>query len=212
MGEDPYSSYYRAVELHWSLRREHQIIVSPIEFSAIESWYHNQIPVAVVNRAIDQFIARKAKAKRKRGYLLTHVDRDVQRLFGEYQDLHTGMAEGESEHGIGAIINRLARKLNQLARDQPACEEQVLKVTEHINAMDLATLTSLEEVETELAKWDTLLIEAFDEVLSGDERRELQEDLENFVESDDPDELRARVWRDMVRYHFDIPRLTVLGN
>ena len=54
-GSEPglaYQDYYRHVELHWSLKRDRQIIVSPVEIEVVESWYEAGVPLPVVLEAI----------------------------------------------------------------------------------------------------------------------------------------------------------------
>ncbi len=211
--KDNYVNYFRAVELHWSIRRERQIIVSPIEFDAIDTWHQSQVPLPVVLRAIDQFLERKAKAKRPRSILLNHAHKDVERVHHEYQQLHTGLAAGEADSGgLTSIIRRLTRKLNQLARSWPACEQASLDIANNLKKLDIESLTSLADVEETLMKWDKQLIDEFEAQMNASERVQLVSDLDELMADDDDVKLRDRVWRDMVRYHFDIPRLTTLGN
>ncbi|MCB1044535.1 MAG: hypothetical protein KDC35_16460 [Acidobacteria bacterium] len=209
MSSDPYGRYYREVELHWCLKRQRQIIVSPIEFEAIDQWFKQGIPLAVVTRAIDGFVDRKSKTKRP--YLLSHADGDVQRGFKSYQELHVGMDEGNSQSEITKKINQILRRLNQAARDYSACEADILSVADELKSIDVANMVTLEEIETALLTLDQHLIDRCEAGLDSESRGELEKELDELLTDSDDPSLKARMWRDVVRYHFELPRITALS-
>lgn len=208
-----YSEYYREIELHWCWRREHQMIVSPIEFEAMEGWYQAEIPLPVVLRAIDVFIEKKKKSGRRRtSLLLTQVDSTVQKVHKEYDILHKG--EGESEESgdlLGKKLKSLQRKLKKLLPEFPdhvGIIEESLKALQSINVADIV---DVDTVDAELQEIEKNLIDVLTGTLSADELRFMREDIEDVFSEDEEPQLFARMLRDSIRDHFGLPRFNLLS-
>lgn len=207
--EAPYSAYYREVELHWSWRREKQIIVSPIEFEAIERWFEAEIPLAVVLRAIDLFMQAKAKNKRKRNHLLTHVEATVQKVFAEYQMLH--VAEDNDADLFASKRRKLINKLKRVVKDFPQAQSVIETVIEAFKKIDSQSVVSFEVIETDLEQLDKKMLNGLQELLDPSERQSIRQEAEELLEEAEDPQFFAKIIDDGIRFHFGVPRLTILG-
>lgn len=207
--EAAYREYYREVELHWSWRREKQIIVSPVEFEMIESWHDADVPLAVVLRAIDLFVEAKSKAKRKRSYLLTHVDGTVKKVLEEYRLLHIDQ-DGDADL-LGGKLRKLTRKLSRIAKTIPEAEGPLVQVAGKLKAIDVQAAVSFETVEQELENLDLALMQALKALLSQDEWAAIRAEAEEVLKEEEDPAFFAKIMDDGIRFHFGLPRLTVLG-
>ncbi len=208
--DQAYGDFYRKVELHWSLARGNQIIVSPLEFAAIESWYEAGIPLAVVLRAIDVFIEKKRKAKRKRSFLLSNASNTVEKCWREYRSLHEGAGE-ENEDLLGSKLASLIRKLAKLAKAEPEAGELIADLIARLEAVDLSAIVAYEDLDSQLQDLDGDLVAWFRARLDSDTMTELAAEVAELLDEAEEPELYARMVNDAVRAHFALPRLTLLG-
>ena len=204
-----YQDYYRHVELHWSLQRDRQIIVSPVEFEAVESWYEAGVPLAVVLEAIHVFIERKKKAKRQRGFLLNHVDGAVVKLFTAYQTLHEG--EGEEGDLLAAKLRKLMRKIQALRKSFPAEITFLDEIRAALAAVDPSQIVRYEDLDQQLIALDDRLVSHFKGQLPEQERAAIEQDVRELLSEEEDNALFEKLVRDSVRAHFALPRLTLLG-
>ena len=205
-----YQDYYRHVELHWSLQRERLIIVSPIEFEAIQTWYEAEVPLPVVLEAISEFVARKKKNKRQRHYLLTHVQDTVAKLFEAWKTLH----EGEGEEDGNLLLNKmkaLQKKLKKSSQALPLQRPILESVVDALKQINLENLVRFEDVDGEIARLDTWMVDQFKASLGEEELAAIREDVGDFLQEEEDPELFGKMVRDSIRLHFGLPRLTLLG-
>ncbi|MDJ0835957.1 MAG: hypothetical protein QNK37_05525 [Acidobacteriota bacterium] len=206
---EAYRDYYKKVELHWSLARGNQIIVSPLEFASIEGWYQQGIPLAVILHAIDIFIDKKKKAKRKRNYLLVHVDGTVKKCHREYITLHEG--EGEEQDLLGSKMKALQRKLKKLARDEPQAAGLVDELLAGLDAVNLEDIVQFDDIDSQLQDLETRLIEWFRVRMAPDDLADLKADIDELLNEEEEPEFYAKLVNDAVRAQYNLPRLTLLG-
>ena len=207
---DEYGPYYREIELHWSWRRENQIIVSPIEFEQIEQWYESHVPLAVILRAIDVFIEKKKKVKIRRSYLLTHVHGTVEKVHREYVTLHTG--EGDEESGLLTTkLKGLTRKLSRLNKEYPEDKPFLDGVNTELKRFTPEKTVDYDELDKILSELDRKMIDHFREKLSETEFRTLKDEVTEILTEEEDAEFFAKMVADSVRAHFGLPRLTMLG-
>ena len=207
--QDAYRAFYRQVELHWSLRRESQIIVSPVEFEAIEQWYEAEIPLAVILRAIDIFIEKKKKAKRKRSFLLTHAQASVEQIHREYRTLH----EGHAEEGdlLTGKLKALVKKLKHLAKSFPSAAEAVAGWIADLDQTELKRVVRFQDLEEHLTALDQAMLAHFTQMLAEGELELMRREVDDLLtEAEDPEFYRKMV-QDAIRFHFDLPHITLLG-
>jgi hypothetical protein len=216
-GQKDYHRYYREVELHWSLGRGNQVIVSPLEFESISQWWDRNIPIQVVLRAIDRFLERRKKNPRKRQFLLNHVAGDVEKIFTEYQFLHQGAFNPESgDEPDSAGEDLTKKKLIKLSRSyKKQAPEYLSWVSDELAALAdderMAALVSFDELETLLNEIEAkVMLE-----ITRHEDKEILDDLKNelleFLDPEKDEAFLQKAYNDQLRTHFNVPRLTVLG-
>lgn len=208
---EAYRDYYRKVELHWSLARGNQIIVSPLEFASIESWYEAGIPLAVVNRAIDLFIEKKRKAKRKRSFLLSHAQGTVEKCWAEYKSLHEGASSEDSGDLLSKKMAALIRKLTALAKDEPEAAPLIDSLKERLRAVDLEAIVRYDDLDSQLQGLETELVTWFREHMSQETLAAFRAEIEELLDEREEPEFFQKMLNDSVRAHFALPRLTLLG-
>ena len=211
-----YRNYYRAIELHWSIGRGNQIIVSPLEFESISGWHQKNVPLPVVLRAIDRFLERKSKNKNRRNFLLSHVEGDISKLHEEYNLLHAGgFNPEEGEHTgqgdpfVETKLKQLLKKFKKLNLPQANFIETELK--DMIEPGRLSTLVSFEDIETMLEQLDQKLMVLITEMSSPELLQSLKNELLEFLDPEKDGEFFQKAYNDQLRHHFGIPLLTVLG-
>ena len=207
--EDAYEAYYRSVELQWSLARGRQIIVSPLEFEEIERWYLAGVPLTVVLRAIDLFVEKKKKAKRQKGYLLKDAAGTVKSCHREYRQIHEG--EGEESDLLGSKMKALIAKVRALGRRYPDQAEPVASISSQLAAIDLKAILDFESVDNTLQDLEGQLIQPFKGCLSPEETQEIHAEVGEFLTPEEDPDLYAKMVHDVIRVHFGLPKLTLLG-
>lgn len=201
--------YYRKVELGWSLARGRQIIVSPLEFEEIEKWFVEGIPLPVVLRAIDLFVEKKNKAKRKRGYLLKDASTTVKKCWREYLLVHAG--EGGEADLLTTKMKKLVTKIKRVSMSLPEFASFLNDLIQNLKAIPLHEVVAFDSIESKLSSLEVDMIAHFTVLLDADELAEIQEDLAAILtEADDPP-FYKKMFCDTVRSHFGLPKLTLLG-
>lgn len=207
---DAYRDYYREIERHWSWQRGMLIIVSPVEFEAINEWYEAEVPLAVVLRAIDVFIERKNKNKRKRPFLLTHIAGDVEKVHREYASLH-GKGEGEEEDLLMQKLQALAKKLKKVAKNHPESRGFIDALIESMFTLKVDEATSFEAVEKMVEEHERQMVVYFTELLDDETRAAIREEAEELLSEEEDPEFFQKIVGSGVREHFLLPRLTIIG-
>jgi len=207
--EGEYQAYCRKVELSWSLARGCQIIVSPLEFEEIDRWHEAGIPLPVVLRAIDLFIEKKRKSKRKRNFLLKDAGTTVDKCWQEYKDIHAG--QGEDGDLLENKMKALIRKLRKLAKDWPQHGPHIQELTEQLQAIPLAEIANFDSLDASLGALDTCLVQHFCEEMATEDLAEIKDEVSEFLSEEEDPEFFAKMLNDAVRSHFQLPKLTLLG-
>lgn len=203
--------YYREIETHWSWRRENQIILSPIEFECMERWFVEGVPLSVVYAAIDEFIEHKRRTPRSRHFLLNHVEDLVGKLFEQYRSLHVGEGAGAGGIDVAQRLDALAGRVHRVLQRFPGHRSIIEATAQAIEAIRPEDVVSLEELEGHLIRIDEAFVRGFMCILAPEDREALESEVSSFVDREEDPDLFARLFDDVVRVHFQIPRLTVLG-
>jgi hypothetical protein len=92
-----YFNYYTEVEDAFVRRRGAHLLVSPLDWSLIESWKEIGVPLHIVLRAIERaFDAWDARPHRhRRVNSIFYCQQEVEACFAEYRQSLVGAAEGE---------------------------------------------------------------------------------------------------------------------
>src|SRR5689334_13881440 len=94
-----YFNYYTEVEDAFVRRRGAHMLVSPLDWSLIESWKEIGVPLHIVLRAVEQaFDAWDAKPQRhRRVNSIFYCQQAVESCYAEYRQSLVGAADGEGE-------------------------------------------------------------------------------------------------------------------
>jgi len=208
--EQAYRQKCLEIEWLWSLGRGRHTLVSPIEFACIDAWIARGIPVAVVERAMQRFFERKKKLKRQRPYLLTALAGDVDKAFEEYARLHVGGAEEGGTSWVSQKINRFLVELHALVPNAPDVD-LLQRLCAFLESGELGRIPDCESMEACLMTWDEQLLESYRRALGEEVAQGFRQEVSQMVSPQEDGELFARLLDDLLRYHFSIPRLSILG-
>src|SRR5215813_6250761 len=102
-----YFNYFTEIEEEFVKRRGSHMLVSPLDWTLIETWKRRGIPLHIVLRGInssfdgyDQRLNRGRKVNS-----LFFCQQEVEALFQEYVDSRVGAGNGASKNGNGAAEN-----------------------------------------------------------------------------------------------------------
>ena len=207
---DSYRDYFREIELHWSWRRGKQIIVSPVEFETVESWYQAGVPLAVVLRAIDLFVEKKRKAARKRAYFMTHMGETLAKVLREYESLRQGQGE-EEDSLLESKVAHLVAGLAKLGRAYPEEKPFLERLGTELTAIELDQVVAYEDLAARLDVMDADLLAQFKRRLTAEESAEIREDVASVVTEEEDAAFFAKLIDEAVRSHFGLCRITLLG-
>jgi hypothetical protein len=205
--EQAYRQKCLEIEWLWSLGRGRHTIVSPIEFAFVDDWIGRGIPVSVVERAMQRFFERKKKLKRQRPYLLTALAGDVEKAFEEYARLHVG---GGGSSWVSQKINRFLVELHALAPSAPD-GDLLRRLCTFLESGELSRIPDYESMEACLMTWDEQLLQSYRRALGEELAQGFRQEVTQMVSPQEDGELFARLFDDFLRYHFSIPRLSILG-
>ncbi|MGI8783815.1 MAG: hypothetical protein ACR2L2_09250 [Acidobacteriota bacterium] len=89
-----YYNYFTEVEEHFLRRRDKNVLVSPLDWSLIDTWKTSGIPLAVVLRGIDRsFDENRGRSRPRRITSLFYCHPAVARAFEEYLEAQVGRAD-----------------------------------------------------------------------------------------------------------------------
>jgi hypothetical protein len=87
-----YYNYFTEVEEHFVKRRRKNLVISPLDWSLIETWKEVEIPLHVIirgiNRTFDTYYARPKKTKMINSIFYCH--QEVLLAFEEYKESRIG--------------------------------------------------------------------------------------------------------------------------
>jgi hypothetical protein len=97
MGGLNYYNYFTEIEEHFVRRRKKNLLVSPLDWSLIETWKEAEIPLHVVLRGIDRafdiYDAKPVKTRSVNSIFYCH--QEVLAAFEEYREAHVGAGPAE---------------------------------------------------------------------------------------------------------------------
>ena len=206
-----YRDYFREIERHWSWRWDRQIIVSSVEFVAVESWYQAGVPLAVVLRAIDVFVAQKRRASRKRPCYLTYLGDTVAKVLREYDSLRQGQGDDDEAGQLNGKVARLVAVLAKLGQAYPEERAFLERLAAELTAIELGKVAAYEDLAVQLDALDDALLARFRQRLTAGESAEIREDAACVVTEEEDAAFYAKLINEAVRSHFGLCRITLLG-
>ena len=174
-----YFNYFTEIEEEFVKRRGSHMLVSPLDWTLIETWKRRGIPLHIVLRGInssfdgyDQRLNRGRKVNS-----LFFCQQEVEALFQEYVDSRVGAGNGASKNGNGAsqngngasqfahgaVVEFLKAQCETLWRLEakhlyPALKETFARASERLSQI-VEDLESSGAVAPELLEMDLMMIE-----------------------------------------------------
>lgn len=214
-----YFSYFSEIEEYFVQKRGKNLLVSPLDWSLIETWKEDGIPLHIVLRGIDRSFENLLKlGKKSTPATLSYCDGAVREAFREFQESRIGKNTSEEE---GRSLDALER-----AGILRLLEELVSSMRKTETAADLSPVVSrVEKLEAELSKaesWNPSELErelgSFASSLAGILREELDPEILQNLERDIKSSLKlykkrvsADVYRQLLEKQFRQRILELFG-
>lgn len=187
-------SYFSEIEQHFSKRRRSHMLVSPLDWSLMETWKQRGIPLEVVicgiDGAFDSYEAQPVKYRKVNS--LFYCEQKVEECFGQFNESRVGAnAPSENEQQAGAessefskdevleyLLDRLARLDSVEVQDRPALAEAaaraMVRMAGVIDGVRGGVAPKLSVLEREVTAIESILLESAEASLSADEKQKLE--------------------------------------
>ena len=185
-----YYNYFTEIEEYFVRRRGKHLLVSPLDWSLIESWKQMGIPLHVVFRGIDAaFEKRKPQQPTSRINSIFYCQPAVMECFEAHQQAMVGQAEEGGEQERSRSADKADKVVQSLARFQTELEQAAVRFPspETLNRVQeiLGELRREQEsnpglsssaVESSLQTCDKLLLEACRAHLPDEAKTEMEKE------------------------------------
>lgn len=188
-----YYNYFTEIEEHFVRRRAKNVLISPLDWSLIDTWRQSGIPLAVVLRGIDRSFEENRKRPRPRNITsLYYCYPAVMEAFQEYLESHVGKTEQTSagpakpqpfsNEQVQIHLRRASEKLEDaragleqsgLKASVEAIDRALHRLEELVRESSLSS-PDFEALESSLVNVEDLLAKAIAEEES-DQRRQARE-------------------------------------
>ncbi len=193
--------YFLEIEGHFAMRRNTPFILSAKDWSLMQKWRSEGIPLAVVIEAIDSVFEKNETSGRKKVISsLSYCRHAVKELWQERKELYVGEGATTPETNAAELLEALASQL-----PQPSAEE----------VRALASEKSVPRIEERLMEIERDLITRILAALPQGEAAAIRDEIARAVGdvSHLDEKTRARTEeanrRRIVRERFGLPRLTL---
>lgn len=236
-----YFNYFTEVEDRFIQLRGKHIVLSPLDWSLIETWRTMGVPLHVAIRGIERSMElQRQKAVRHRlvntlfycnqavleefeGYLLTMGGQEAE-VSDTPAPVEAPEALAEHHRQVLAVLERLGEEVRKLARDAPGygVAEAVGRVDQRLEALR-AEVSACPRVDTErldrdLQGLDALLLPALEEALPAAVRAEIdrqcRQELKQYRQNLAPEmygKIMTNFRRKKIREHFRLSDFTLLS-
>src|SRR5262245_48664357 len=128
-----YFNYFTEIEEEFVKRRGSHLLVSPLDWSLIETWKQRGVPLHVVLRGINvSFDAYDQRASRGRKVnSLLYCQQEVEAMFLEYCESRVGLNNTDVASGKGGEMNGCGED-----RSQFSSQRLIEYLTEHHEALE----------------------------------------------------------------------------
>ena len=196
--------------------RTRALTVSPADWQLAKKWYLAGIPIALIERTLEELFVQRIQAGKEGISSLRLARRKVERAWDELRKLQAPAAgrptddqddPGEAEVGLAERLDRLAERLPEglATRDEWMAEIRAL-----------AALEDLAAVEKALAEVEARLLEAVETDLDDGARHALDErlaaalePLEDRLRADQRISAQRRLRQRFLRQDFALPTLSL---
>ncbi len=199
-----YFNYFTEIEEHFVRRRGKYLLVSPLDWAALDGWKELRIPLHVVLKGIDRvFDAYERRSQRtKLINSILYCQQEVLNCFEEYKQAHIGKNPDDEDpaqagaHGSAGQFSRdvlrrhiedRERDLERLAStapsDQSGYAEVLDRCCQRLQELSREIAESgpmdLESLEMELTRLENLMLDRLKSELSQEEIAKMREDGES---------------------------------
>lgn len=193
-----YFNYFTEIEEEFVRRRGSHMLVSPLDWSLMESWKQRDIPLNVVLRGINNsFDGYDQRAHRGRKVnSLFYCQQEVEAVFQEFTESRVGSAEpASSENGNGdasspftsnaindyltdrlETLTRLAARLSAVDSLRETFERVILRLEQIVEDSRTANKVSPEDLETDLTMIEEVVLDGLKEGVSREQLKEIEQE------------------------------------
>lgn len=195
-------AYFQEIEAHFSVRRNTPFILSAKDWALMKKWRDDGVPLPIVIEAIDSVFEKNETSGRKKVISsLSYCRHAVKELWEERKGLFVGGSEETPETAPAAVLETLARQLEESAVAAPFAAR----------VRELAAEKSVPKIEERLIELERAMFDA----IAGDVADLQREVKESLAGANLDEKVRARTeeanLRRLIRERYALPRLTLFG-
>jgi len=224
-----YFNYFTEIEEHFVRLRARNLLLSPLDWSLIETWKKSGIPLPVVLRGIERTFENSQKKGAKAPRTLFYCHPAVVEAFEEYSESRVGGtldseleepgAPERKEVGdyIDSLLREVARVTQSFDDDLAEVPSRVLERLRFLRQQVEIPTVRLQEIDRELNHPGELLTRSLEKKLSQSQRKQIRKQV-----SDELKAHRRRLGKEMyqrlrdnyqdrrIREHFGLPEFSIL--
>jgi hypothetical protein len=221
-----YYNYFTEIEEYFVKLRGKHLLVSPLDWSLIESWKQTEIPLHVVLRGIDRaFEKHRARGTAQRVNSIFYCQPSVMECFEEYQaarigeEQHPVQAERDDAEKVAQALESLQEQtdlISQKFSDRESVARVQRIMSQLIEEIRTAKQAPMADIENTLQVCDSILLEAarhrLDKATLEALQKEAKKDLKIYKRKVTP-EMYARIEQNFVhrkiRQEYNLPEFTL---
>ncbi|HEY2932376.1 MAG TPA: hypothetical protein VGK99_11585 [Acidobacteriota bacterium] len=220
-----YFNYFTEIEEYFVRRRGKHMLISPLDWSLIESWKQTGIPLHVVFRGIDRAFERHQTRKtQKLVNSIFYCQQSVMGSYDEYLQARVGEStDAEREGAADEKVLQAVRDLRvRLGKAAPAftARESIERAKRMLGELEEEIAPgkspSLVRVENTLQACDFILLEAARRLIEPSAleqfEKEARKELRIYKKKVTPEmysRIEQNVMNRKLRAHFDLPEFTL---
>ena len=224
-----YFNYFTEIEEHFVRLRARNLLLSPLDWSLIETWKKSGIPLPVVLRGIERTFENSQKKRGKAPRTLFYCHPAVVEAFEEYSESRVGgtldsepaepgaPGRKQVEEYIDSLQREVVRVIQTFDVDLGEVPKRVLDRLRFLRGQVEIPAVRLQEIDRELHGPGELLTRSLEAKLSQSERKQIRKQV-----SDELKAHRRRLGKEMyeklrdnyqdrrIREHFGLPEFSIL--
>lgn len=231
-----YYNYFTEIEDEFVRRRGSHFLVSPLDWSLIETWRQQEIPLAIVLRGINAAFDKYDQLPKggKKVNTLLYCQQAVETLFEQYRESQVGSSESRSaddavadsqfaQEKVIAFLEERLEILKERSRNYSDARElheafgrAVSRLEDLICDLRLSGARADQRLESALLRIEQLILDGIDQTLTREEKKlalkEAQKQLKSYRDAMGADIYEKTLHNYIAkrnRERFDIPRLSL---
>lgn len=234
-----YFNYFTEIEDEFVRRRGSHFLVSPLDWSLIETWRQLEIPLSIVlrgiNAAFDTYDQRPKRGQKVNSLL--YCQQAVESLFQQFRESQVGSTDaGSASSGVESkasadfaetkaiafleerleILRERERRYASTRELSEALGRASARLQALIHDLRTSAVVADQGLESALVRIEQLILDGIDQTLTRDEKKlalkEAQKQLKSYRDAMGP-EIYEQTLRNYLakknRERFDIPRLSL---